>query len=1062
MKILAFSDLHAHTHKAFSSSAGGVNSRLSDALRVLDQVKELSQDADAILFGGDLFHVSPPPPEAFNLVYDKLEHIVEGKRVIMIPGNHDLRRKFMDRQEDVPFLQVKRFGSNVRIVGTEGVGNEITLFSPDEKSVTIAAVPYGKLQDNIQTIESLKPADILLLHQDVAGAKLGKWTMPSGIDVESLGKFGWVLCGHIHQPQRMGDRAVIMGAPLHINFSDTGDRCLWMLDTRKNEIEAVKTTFPRFVTVDGPEDVVDDGNFYRVAVSDEKKKEALYLPGRDESIVEYVDKMKAPVEYVQAGKAFAAGVTDVVEAPGDFELTSMELEDFCVFGKTGLTMNPGVHMVLGEFEGKDGKSNGSGKSSLFEGMSWVLYGQTSKGEKGMSIVRRNLGRGGKASGTVTLSSPTRGDLTIERTQSKSAHTLVATLHGAGGGENVESGDVRVVQAYIDKILGVSFEFFTQLVYFSQESVEFFSGMGDADKKKLLGVLLGLSWYDQAAELAKKERDRLNEQLPAITNKLVALAAQEEELNSQIQDVVNRARNWQVGQESLIESACSKVVELEKELGLQDAVLTSKLAEKNGVLALGLKSLLEHNERELEKLLNENKIQLQNVEKTATKRLLENQVLEKDTRSKLACYGDVLELQALLDANACEMKETQSQLKVSREARSEALSRLAVVKAEQARLKRELSKIRSVSGGKCPVCYQEVTEESKDRCAGEFEEQLAVQHANMIIYEADVEESSKQVLSLEGAENSLRVKAEEHSSVLRSRMKLEDSLAQLLASMSVFESDHEKQVASLKVSQELSVERWRAQSAAAEREFDVKVERELAFVKESHRANCATIQQRLENARNEIEKLKAQTSPMDGVKVSLEEKLRACGASIVELHSEESVLRDGMACAVFWLKGFGREGIPATLLRGFCSAFTAEVNDVLMQLGVGVSVDLSASMELKSGEVRDRLSYQIKTPTGDSSYKLLSGGEKVRVNLTSMLALNRLSSRQFNIKNGLFGVLVLDEVLSALDEEGCELTHELLGKFLARSIYVISHDQAFRSLFDSVMLVRRTDDISVVV
>jgi DNA repair exonuclease SbcCD ATPase subunit len=699
---------------------------------------------------------------------------------------------------------------------------------------------------------------------------------------------------------------------------------------------------------------------------------------------------------------------------------------------------------------------------LFEGISWALYGQTSKGEKGMAIVRRNLGRGGSAKGRVVLQSPTRGTLTIERTQSKSAHTLVATLSGIDCVDHVESGDVRVVQAYVDKILGVSFEFFTQLVYFSQESVEFFSGMGDADKKKLLGVLLGLSWYDAAADIAKKERDRLNEQLPAITNKLVALAAQEESLNSQIQDAVNRARNWQVGQESLIALAHSNVVKFEKEIGLQDAVLKSKLAEKNEVLALGLKSLLEHNERALEQLLCENELQLQNAERTATKRLLENQVLVEDTWSKLACCGDAPEVQALLDANAREMKETQNQLKVSREARSEASSKLAVVKAEQARLKKELTKIRSVSGGKCPVCYQEVTEESKDRCAGEFEEQLGVQHANMLIYEADVEEVRKQVASLEDAEVSLRVKSEEYSSVLRSRTRLEESLSQLLTNMSVFESDHEKQIVSLKASQALSVERRHKQSADMKAEFDAKVERELAFVQVSHKADCATIQQRLENARNEIEQLKAQTSPMDGVKASLEEKLHACGVSIVDLRSEESVLRDGIACAVFWLKGFGREGIPATLLRGFCSAFTAEVNDVLMQLGVGVSVDLSASTELKSGEVRDRLSYEIKTPTGDSSYKLLSGGEKVRVNLTSMLALNQLSSRQFNIKNGLFGVLVLDEVLSALDEEGCELTHELLGKFLARSIYVISHDQAFRSLFDSVVLVRRTDDISVVV
>lgn len=148
-----------------------------------------------------------------------------------------------------------------------------------------------------------------------------------------------------------------------------------------------------------------------------------------------------------------------------------------------------------------------------------------------------------------------------------------------------------------------------------------------------------------------------------------------------------------------------------------------------------------------------------------------------------------------------------------------------------------------------------------------------------------------------------------------------------------------------------------------------------------------------------------------------------------------------------------------LLADFCGLFTEEANDVLSEIESPLRVELSPVTKLKSGETRDRLYYMIKTPTGESSYNLLSGGEKTKVDLVSMLTLNRIASRQFNVTNGIFGILIFDEVFSSLDEDGSDMVLSVLNKFKSRSVYVVSHNAVLKSMFMNTLIVTKEHDVS---
>lgn len=228
MKLLIFSDLHAHTHQAYSrpTSAGGT-SRLLDTIRVLSFIREKSAETGIkdVLFGGDLFEAKGRVPVVtLNAVYRELDQWREaGMNMVMIPGNHDLAV----RSGDEHALEVLQELGILSIVSSpswvfwntecgECIGITAVPFRDDFRKEWFAVMPNSHgVKD-----ESLR---ICLAHGVVQGSRfnldndnaLSDYTNDSIIPVSWLEPFDLSVVGHVHLPQKMGDggRILIPGQP---------------------------------------------------------------------------------------------------------------------------------------------------------------------------------------------------------------------------------------------------------------------------------------------------------------------------------------------------------------------------------------------------------------------------------------------------------------------------------------------------------------------------------------------------------------------------------------------------------------------------------------------------------------------------------------------------------------------------------------------------------------------------------------------------------------------------------------------------------------------------------
>lgn len=953
MKVLLTADLHLHNHKAFATyGEDGISSRLRDGLSVLKEITQQAKECDAVVIAGDIFHVSPPPPVVFNLVYDAFAELANSvMTILVVAGNHDLPCKNFRDERDIPFLKFQEGLNNgcdttkFHVLNSLSKPVKIWGRDPPYEELFVQGCSHAVEEGVSKALLTRSPADLTILHQEVQGASVGKYVFESGVDPKMFtDPREWIVIGHIHRPQRISDRVLIPGAPLHIDFGDSGDRGFWILDTGKETLEMVKTTFPRFVTVCNPGDVKSDGSFYRVS-TDSEKKEALSLPSVEFSIEEYVKQQRAPQKVLEAGRQLSQSVSSERNVPSKFVVDYVSLENFTVFEKASFTVGEGLCLVVGENGEREDRSNGAGKSSLFEAISWCLYGVTSKGERGAALLRRGSPKGSKCVVEVTLRRTSADRLKVTRTQTSTSSSL--RVEGCG---RILDGDMRVTQKELIGMLGVDSEFFNQMVYYSQEGVEFFSSLGDAAKKDLLGNLLGIQWYQDALEVAKKKCAAVTEMLRECEIERKSSQAKVDSLKRSIEDTRESERRW-------IQSHQEKTA-----------------------------SLMRNKER-IQKDLESAALEIED----AQKRIIECKCVED---------SDLV----VVDRN---ISEAQSRLKTTQMDCSKIQQELTKCEVLIAQIDKRGKSIEKLElGVRCSVCGSLVTEESRVACLRELGEE---------------------------------------------RGKLEERLLGLKAGASSYERGR------------CALEEYLEAGRSSFRDLQNRRMTYVVLVSESRR-----LKERLDHLKDQISQLDQEIADVEKETCSfsglsqLESRLEEAEECYRKSLSNESGLVEKFSIFEFWERGFGREGIPAMVLDEFCKVFTVTANEVLASVGSGMSVELTAHKKLKSGEVREKLDLVIKTSSGESSYALLSGGEKTRVDLVSMLTLNRLASQQYAIKNGLFGLLILDEVFSYLDGEGVELVYDLLRQFRARSIFVISHDSGLKALFDRVLRVRRVENTSIVI
>lgn len=119
------------------------------------------------------------------------------------------------------------------------------------------------------------------------------------------------------------------------------------------------------------------------------------------------------------------------------------------------------------------------------------------------------------------------------------------------------------------------------------------------------------------------------------------------------------------------------------------------------------------------------------------------------------------------------------------------------------------------------------------------------------------------------------------------------------------------------------------------------------------------------------------------------------------------------------------------------ALSRITNEFLIAIGSDIRIRFDGYTVLKSGKVREKISISLLRDGVDcGSFGKFSAGEAARVNLATILAMQRLVNANCDDEKGL-DLLVLDEILEAVDEAGLASMFEALNA-LGGTVLVVSH------------------------
>jgi len=161
---------------------------------------------------------------------------------------------------------------------------------------------------------------------------------------------------------------------------------------------------------------------------------------------------------------------------------------------------PGLTGIDGVIVWKPGSnSNGSGKSMLYDGVSWCLFGRGIRSDfKGDDVVRI-----GSKSGTFVRVCIDGGPEPITVTRYRRHPQHKNHLYLQVGTEDVTRGTDAETQQAVETLLGIDFHTFCNSVAFgAREDIRSFFAAPDAERKQILERILGLELYAQAQSVAK--------------------------------------------------------------------------------------------------------------------------------------------------------------------------------------------------------------------------------------------------------------------------------------------------------------------------------------------------------------------------------------------------------------------------------------------------------------------------------------------------------------------------------------------------------------------------------
>lgn len=316
----------------------------------------------------------------------------------------------------------------------------------------------------------------------------------------------------------------------------------------------------------------------------------------------------------------------------------------------------GLTLILGDNKDEPRMdSNGSGKSTIFDGLDWCLFDKSGKRGLVDDLISDQLADSKKAvcRARVLLSNDKDEEIIVERKRVGTTKEVILLISGIPFGGKSAPLDASQTQIAIENTLGLDRETFHAAVLFGQQDLVRYVDNTDAGRMKILTNILHLNYIDDLAVKTKENAKALDNQI----NKLE----------------IDKARI-----KGMVDSF--DVTQLDQQIETWDVNLQNELE--------GIKQLERTHTEALEKF--------NLTEVLSLKQTYVNQIAEI-TQSR-----DSLTLPA--NSNIEQAQNTLTQI----------YNQISIIEAKQIEIKQKINDYSTLGVGVCSKCGQEITQEHLDK------------------------------------------------------------------------------------------------------------------------------------------------------------------------------------------------------------------------------------------------------------------------------------------------------------------------------------------------------------
>ena len=226
------------------------------------------------------------------------------------------------------------------------------------------------------------------------------------------------------------------------------------------------------------------------------------------------------------------------------------------FDKGQLTLVLGENLDLG---GDDsGARNGTGKTTIINGLSYAIYGNALTNIKKDNLVNKINNKGM----LCTVSFEKDGvDYHIERGRKPNVLKFSVNGHEQSSQETDEAqGDSRETQKAIEEIFGMSHDMFRHLVALNTYTEPFLS-MKAADQRAIIEQLLGITQLSEKAEALKEQIKNSKDSITTENTKIETIKASNDRIQQSIDALERKQRLWEEQHETTVANLAKAIEKL---------------------------------------------------------------------------------------------------------------------------------------------------------------------------------------------------------------------------------------------------------------------------------------------------------------------------------------------------------------------------------------------------------------------------------------------------------------------------------------------------------------------